>query len=457
MNNEMNNKKTALLVSALASFLTPFMISSVNIALPLIGNEFKINAVILSWIGLAYLLAAAMFLIPIGRIADIYGRKKIFTYGVIIYTLSSILCAISNSSGFLIFSRFLQGTGGAMIFGTAVAILTSVFPAGERGKAIGINVSSVYLGLSLGPFLGGVLTQHFGWRSVFIVSVPIGLIIIILIFLNLKGEWAEAKGEKFDFAGSAIYAFSLLSLIYGFSRLPDTNGLCLVLIGLLFVVLFIKWEINVENPVININLFKANKMFTFSNFAALIQYISTFGVTFLLSLYLQYIKGLNPQTAGLLLVSQPAIMVMFSSYAGKLSDRIEPKTLATIGMVITFTGLFLFIFLTEKTSTGFIVSNLIILGLGFALFSSPNTNAVMSCVERKFYGVASATLGTMRITGQMFSMGIVMIMLAVYMGKTQIIPEYYPLFLKSIKTTFSVFSILCFIGIIISLKRGNLR
>ncbi len=322
---------------------------------------------------------------------------------------------------------------------------------------MGINVASVYTGLSLGPFLGGFLTQHLGWRSIFLANVPLGLIIIVLIFWKLKGEWAEAKGEKFDFAGSIIYSITLIAIMYGFSLLPAMSGAWLILMGALGIFSFVKWEMKVESPVLNINLFRNNTVFAFSNLAALINYSATFAVSFLLSLYLQYIKGLSPQNAGIILVSQPVVMAIFSPFAGRLSDRIEPRIVASTGMSLTVVALFLFTFLNDKTTLEFIVVSLILLGFGLALFSSPNTNAVMSSVENRFYGVASGTIGTMRLTGQMLSMGIAMLIFAIYIGRVQITPEYYSLFLSSAKTAFTVFAVLCFVGIFASLARGKVR
>ncbi len=455
--NSATDKRVALLVATLASFLAPFMISSVNIALPSIGIEFAIDAVLLSWVTASYLLATAMFLVPFGRIADIYGRKRVFSYGILIYTVSCLLLAISPSAITLISLRFLEGIGSAMILGTGIAILTSVFPIGERGKALGINVTAVYLGLSLGPFLGGFLTQHLGWRSIFFVNVPLGLTIIFFVFWKLKGEWAEAKGEKFDFTGSTIYSFVLIAVMYGLSLLPAMSGAWLILIGVLGILAFVKWETRVESPVLNIGLFRNSRVFAFSNLAALINYSATFAVGFLLSLYLQYIKGLTPQSAGLILVSQPVIQAVFSPFAGWLSDRIEPRIVASMGMALTTIGLFLLTFLNEKTTLEFIVFSLILLGLGFALFSSPNTNAVMSSVEKKFYGVASAILGTMRLTGQTLSIGIAMLIFAIYIGRVQITPEYYQPFLISVEVAFIIFAILCLIGIFASLVRGKVR
>lgn len=455
--NDEYNKRAALIVATLGSFLAPFMGSSVNIALPSIGREFSMDAVLLSWVATSYLLAAAMFLVPFGKIADIRGRKKVFTYGILIYTLSSFLSAIATSATLLISFRVIQGIGGAMIFGTGVAILTSVFSPGERGRALGINVASVYLGLSLGPFLGGFLTHHFGWRSIFFANVPLGLIIIGLIFLKLEGEWAEAVGEKFDLIGSIIYGIVLVATMYGFSMLPETSSIWLILVGVMGTVAFVKWELSVEHPVLNMDLFRHNSVFAFSNLAALIHYCATFAVAFLLSLYLQYIKGLSPQGAGLILVSQPVVMTVFSPFAGRLSDKVEPRIVASAGMALTSIGLLLFSFLSEETTSTYIVLSLMLLGLGFALFSSPNTNAVMSSVDKRYYGVASATVGTMRLTGQMLSMGIAMLIFAVFIGRVQITPEYYPLFISSVNTAFILFAVLCFVGVFASLARGKVR
>ncbi|MFH1675802.1 MAG: MFS transporter [bacterium] len=450
-------KLTALVVSTMAAFLTPFMSSAVNIALKEIGDEFHMNAVLLGWVATSFLLAAVVTLVPFGKIADIYGRKRIFIAGLIVYTISSYLVVIANDPVFLIFTRVLQGIGGAMIFGTSVAILTSVYPREERGKVLGINVASTYLGLSIGPFLGGVLTEHFGWRSIFLVNVPIGLIIIALVFWKLKGEWAEAKGEKFDLVGSILFGLSMMGIAWGLPELPSLIGALSVFGGVIGLIIFIAWELRVEFPVLNMRLFKGNAVFAFSNLAALINYSATYSVSFLLSLYLQYIKDLSPEKAGIVLVWQPVMMTIFSPVAGRLSDRIDSRIVASIGMALTVIGLGIFATVSNDTHMAVIIAGLIVLGFGFALFSSPNTNAVMSSVNRQFYGVASATLGTMRLTGQMMSMGISQLLFALIIGNVTITPEYYPQFLTSVRMAFGIFAVLNFIGIFASLARGNIR
>jgi EmrB/QacA subfamily drug resistance transporter len=451
------SKRAVLIIAVMSSFLTPFTSSSVNIALPSIGTELSLNAVALSWVATAYLLAAAAFLVPFGRTADIRGRKMIFRLGIIIDAGASILCATSNSGELLIIFRALQGVGGAMIFGTGIAILTSVFPARERGRALGISTAAVYTGLSVGPLVGGFLTGHFGWRSIFFLNAFLGLMIIVVVFWKLKGEWAEAKGESFDYVGSVIYSLALVAVFYAFSVLPALWGVWLIIIGAIGLVAFVRWEIRQRYPVLNIGFFRHNTVFAFSNLAALINYSATFAVAFLLSLYLQYVKGFSPEHAGLILIAQPVMMVICSPIAGSLSDRVEPRIVASIGMTLTTIGLVMLIFLGNATGLQYILISLVILGVGFGFFSSPNTNAVMSSVERKFYGVAAGTLGTMRLTGQAFSMGMALLLFAIYIGRVQITPEYYPLFLTSMKIAFSISAALCFVGIFASIVRGRTR
>jgi len=455
--SDAKTKDCALIIATLTSFLPPFMVSSINIALPAIGAEFSMNAVLLGWIATSYLLSSAVFMVPFGKIADIYGMKRIFQIGLFVFTVSSLVAFFAPSSSILIVSRILQGIGSAMIFGTGTAILVNVFPLRERGKVLGINAASVYLGLSLGPFLGGLLTSFFGWRSLFLINVPLGLIPLALVLWKLKGEWAGAREERFDLVGSIIYSLMLVAIMYGLSLLPAPEGAALALAGMVTFFLLIRWESRVACPVLDVGLFKSNRVYAFSNLAALINYSSTFAVTFLLSLYLQYIKGLQPDQAGLILVAQPLVMTVLSPYTGRLSDRVEPRLVATAGMALTFVGILAFVFLGQETSILFIVAGLIILGLGLSLFTSPNTNAIMSSVEPRCYGVGSAMLGTMRLVGQVLSMGIAMLVFSTFMGKVEIVPEYYPQFLVCVKVAFAIFSVLCVVGIFASMARGTLR
>jgi EmrB/QacA subfamily drug resistance transporter len=448
-------KRSVLTVTAFASFLTPFMGSSINLALPSIGDEMGINAVTLNWIVSSYMLTTSILLLPAGRVGDILGRKKIFTAGLVIFTLSMIMLTFTPGIKWLIGVRILQGVGGAMMFGTNMAILTSVFPPGERGRAMGINVTAVYAGLASGPFLGGLLTRYLGWRSIFAFLVPMGIISLILIRRKMKGEWAEARGESFDWPGAVIYGIAIAALMYGFSKLPSVTGWVITVAGMALVPLFILREKKTVHPLFDITLISRNRVFAFSSLAALIHYAATSAIGFFLSLFLQYIKELGPRDAGFVLMSWPLTMALISPAAGKLSDTRNPGVLASIGMTITSAGLIMLCFLTAETSVIFIVAVLVIMGAGFSLFSSPNSNAIMSSVEKRQLGNASGMLGTMRNVGQTFSMAIALMLLAIYMGQAKIDPTNYPQLLGAMKSGFVIFSILCFAGIFASLARNK--
>jgi EmrB/QacA subfamily drug resistance transporter len=450
-------QRAALLVTTLDSFLTPMMGSAVAVALPSIAKDFAMNAVQMGWVASAYLLAAAAFLLPFGRLADIHGRKKVFTIGTLLFGASSLLAGLAPAAGIFLFARVLQGMGGAMVFGTSVAILTSVFPPQRRGWVLGVNVAATYSGLSLGPFIGGLLTQSFGWRAVFLINVPLGLLVLAVLWLKMRREWAECRGEPFDWKGSLGYSLTLTAFMLGFTWLPGWRGALMLALAIAAFPLFLRWETRSAYPIFEARLFRGNTVFAFSNLAALVNYSATFAISFLLSLYLQYIKGFTPRAAGLVLIAQPLVMALFSPLAGRLSDRLEPRLVASLGMAICAAGLFAFSWLGPASGLGFIVAVLVLVGFGFALFSSPNTHAVMGSVEKKCYGVAASTLGTMRIAGQMLSMAIATLVFSLLIGKVRITTGNYPLFLASLKVSFVIFFVLCCGGVFFSLARGRVR
>jgi len=453
MNNNVN--KIITISTSLGAFIMPFMSSAINIALPAISKEFALNSLTLNWVALSYTLSVAIFILPSGRLADIVGRKKIFMLGLSLFVFSTLLCAISQGAVLLIIARILQGISAAAIAVTVVSILTSVFPAGSRGKALGLNVAMTYTGLSVGPYLGGLLTKHFGWRSVFVSSTIIAILVLVALCF-LKQEWSESKGEKMDFFGSAIFGLALIGIIAGFSSITQIWGIVLVLAGTALIIVFAFYEKKAAQPVLNMDLFKNNRVLVFSSLAALANYSATFALSYLLSLYLQYVKGYEPSYAGLVLMAQPIIMMLFSPLAGLLSDKIEPLKVASIGMGLTTIGLFMFIFLNAATPVLFIIVVLIIMGFGFALFSSPNTNAIMSSVDKKYYGITSGILGAARTVGQTLSMGIASMVIAVHMGAVQI-NSNIPALLTSVRTTFIIMTILCFAGIFASAARGKMH
>jgi MFS family permease len=309
----------------------------------------------------------------------------------------------------------------------------------------------------VGPFAGGLLTQHFGWRSIFILVVPMGAASIGVTLKFLTGEWADARGERLDVVGSLLYAISILMLVYGATQIPAPSAPLLMLGGVAGLAGFVWQEVRVTHPVFEVSLFRHNRLFAFSSMAALINYAATFAVTFLISLYLQYAKGMSPQNAGILLVAQPAVMALFSPLSGRISDRTEPARLASAGMGVCALGLLLFAFAGTDSNLWRIAANLALLGFGFALFSSPNMSAIMGSVPKRFYGIASGAVATMRLLGQLLSMAVATVTFAVVIGKQPISTANLPLFLTSMRICFGIFTILCVCGMFFSLRRGALR
>jgi MFS family permease len=254
-----------------------------------------------------------------------------------------------------------------------------------------------------------------------------------------------------------MYGLSLVAVMYGLSLLPAMAGVWFICGGVLGLAVFVWWEGQAQNPLLNLGLLRHNRPFALSNLTALLTYVGTFAVGFLLSLYLQYIKGLTPQQAGLVLVAQPVVMAAFSPLAGRLSDRVEPRVVVSVGLALMILGLVLLASLGFDASLGFIVSSLVLFGLGFALFSSPNISAIMGAVGKRYYGVASAMIGTMRLIGQMLSMGIATVVLALQIGKEEITPERHPLLLTSMRVILVVFAGLCTVSVSTSLARGKVR
>ncbi len=456
LNPDIRNQRLIAGISAgISSFLTPFMSSSTNIALPAIGAELNLNAVTLSWVASVSLLSAGIFILPGGRFADLYGRRPVFIIGLGVYSLATIGAVLAHSGSVLILARLFQGIGGGLIFSTGVAILTGYYHAGSRGLALGINTAAVYTGLALGPALGGLLTGYFGWRAVFAVNLPFSVAALITALFLPPDRKQEERTRRFDFTGAIIYAGAILSLMLGLTRLPQGDAMLLTSAGILCLLVFGLWELKAFLPLFPLPLFARNPGFTFANIAALIHYAATAGSGFLLSLYLQYIKGLSAQSAGIILVSQPVVMALFSPITGKISDRIPARTIASTGMALSSIGLFMFAGLGIKTPTSLITAGLLFVGLGFALFSAPNTNAVMSAVSEENYATASATLGTMRLLGQMLSYGLAMMLIAIFIGNIPLPPAPQPVLLRTIRTAFVLFGALCSIGIITSLARGR--
>lgn len=451
-------QNSILAIVAITSFMGTFLISSVNIALPEIEKSFNLDAVQLSWVVTSFLLSSAMFLLPAGRWSDLIGIRKFFKTGIIIFTLASLASGFAPGGAWLIAFRFIQGAGAALTSTTGPAILVSAFPTQYRGRALGFSVASVYLGLAFGPFFGGIITQYAGWRSLFYISSIIGVLTAIIAFNFLgKDEASTDKKPKISFKGTLFYMPGLFAMVYGSSQIPEILGWGLMSAGFICLILFWIIESKADFPVFETKLFTKNRLFAFSNIAAMINYSATFAIVFLLSLFLQKIKALSPRDAGMILIAQPAIMAALSPVAGRLSDKIQPRFLATAGMSICTIGLVAFSFLTPTTPIWIIVSLLIMMGLGFAMFSSPNMNTIMGSVDKSQYGLASGTSATMRVLGQIVSMTIVTLFFAALFENHAVKTVPASVFMQAVKWGFACFSVICAAGIYFSFARGKVK
>ena len=398
--------------------MSPFDGSVVTIAVPAIASSIRLGLEAAVWIQLAYLLLLTVLLINAGRLADLHGRKRFYTLGFIIFTVGSVLCALSMTDLQLVFFRALQGLGAAFIAANSPAIVTDTFPREERGKALGINTMAVYTGLMVGPVLGGVLVQNYGWRSIFFVNVPIGIVVVALTTLKLKENMPDVRGTGFDLPGAATLSLGLASTlvvltlggVFGWVSAPS-----ILLAGLSVVMLLLFWRIErglVRFPTLDLSLFTRNRLFAAANATAFLSYVAVNGVTLMMAIYLESIKGLGPQTAGLFLIAQATPMALLSPLSGWLSDRFGSRVLSTLGMGIVSVGLLLFSELNAASSGSDTVLRLVVVGVGFGLFSSPNTSAVMGSVRQDKLGVAAGTLGTMRFMGQSIGLALLGMVMA---------------------------------------------
>ena len=457
---EKDLRRAVITVVVITAFITTFTGSALNLSIPDIGSQFGASAGRMGWLVSGYTLSVAAFSVPFGRLADITSRRNVLIAGIALFVACCIAALLSGSMAMLLISRVMQGVGAAMIFSTNTAVLISAFPGEQRGRALGYSLASTYVGLSAGPVIGGALNHNFGWRSIFVFIGILGVVALAAALMKLPAEkrtepHAPGAGRRsFDAAGNVIYMISIFLLMYGLSEAG--NGAVYIAVaaaGAAAGIIFVSHEMKSADPVVDIRLFRENKGYAFSNLSAMLNYGATFAISYLISIYLQVVMGYSSQTAGLIMIFQPLIMALLSPVAGRLSDRFSPFRMSSLGMALCAAGTFMFIFTGLQTHLVFIIAALVVTGLGFAMFSSPNTNAVMSCVEKEDYGVASSILATMRSIGHTFSMVIVTITVTVLASDMALADVPADVLIKVIRVSFIVFTVICIAGVFISLKR----
>lgn len=447
-----NTSDYVLAIAVISSFLVAFLSSAVTILLPSLAEEFTMNNIVQNWVATIFFLTVAIVSVPFGKLAGKFGLKKSLIWGTFIFLIGAIGAAMAFSSESLLFFRVLQGIGAALLNITTLALIVKILPPKDRGKGIGLTVSGVYIGLSLSPILGGILNYNFGWRSVFYLTIPIILITLIITLIKVNDEWTEGKNDPFDMKGSVLFSIGILCLIYGFTILNEMFGMILTIIGLIILGIFAFIELKEKFPVFEMRLFK-NKTFLSANIAALISYFATFVVIYILNYHLQYVRGLDSQTAGILLIITPLMMAIIVPFSGRLSDKINPQILSAIGMGVVTIGMVIFslCFMGEPLPLYVIGIGMFLQGVGYGLFSSPNTNAIMSSVPPKETPLASAAVSTVRVIGQTLSMGMLTVIFSIVMGNVLISPENFSLLTESSFIACLISTICCLAAVFVSL------
>ena len=444
-------QRTVLAASCVAIFITPLMATMVNLALSTIGKDFDLTTYEEAWITVSYLLASVVFLLAWAKVADLFGKKKIFMLGLIVTMVGAVLASMSPNFIILIVCRVIMGMGGAAISCTSVALISEVFPRHQRGGALGLNTAVIYLGAALGPPIGGLLTDTLGWHSTFYIVVPFCLVALLLI-LSFKHEFVAAKGETFDKKGAVVYGTAVIFGTFGILNITDWYAIPCIVAGAGLLVAFYFLQKRERYPLLNIRVF-SNRKYTRSVLTALMNYGSAYAVSFFAALYLQDVNGWSATQAGAIMLIQPIIQAAFTPLTGKLSDKIDGRILPTAGMAVTCAGLIVIFMFGEAVNTTEVILALVLLGFGYALFSAPNTNVVMSSVSHGLYSEASATLGTMRQAGMLLSMGIAMACITVFMGDmTHFVSSA---FMDAMRAAFLICATMSFAGIFLSWFRGN--
>jgi len=400
----MRNPWAILFTVALGLFMTIIDMTILNVALPSLVQDLQVSTSGVEWTLIAYTLGLTGLVPVFGRISDVFGRKRLFTGGLLIFAFGSLLCAQSPTILLLIGARLVQAVGGAMITSNSLAIISDTFPPGKRGMAMGIQSIIISGGAALGPTLGGFLVTNFGWKSVFYVNLPIGLGAALLALVILPPLKSNRTLEPIDFVGAAALMGGLTTFLLGLTKGPAWGWtsqpvLGLLATGILVLAFFLFWEVRTPHPLVDLKLFR-NWEFGFGQLTGLIVTMSLASTTFLFPFYWQGLRGLSAQDAGWLMLPIPMMFAIFSPVAGRLSDRIGAQKLTLTGLIAVVLGLLAMSSITADMPISGVLIRVSLFGLGLSLFMAPNSNAVMSAVVPQKRGIAAGLLGTSRYMGQ---------------------------------------------------------
>lgn len=448
-------RRMVLLACCFAGFITPLLSTMMNLSLVNIGQEFGAGSHQLAYVNTAFLLSSVVFMVPMAKVGDIVGKKRIFMTGVAVIAVTCLVAPFSPDFWFLIACRAVMGLGSACIVTTSVSMITDVFPHENRGGAIGLQTMCVYIGLAAGPVVGGLLNDAFGWHSLFYIIVPIAVVAVVCM-MAFRSEIRPDEGGRFDSKGSVLYGIAIVLSMGGMINLPETWAYAMLVVGVLFLAVFVWSQLRTPHHLLNVRLFKG-RVFSGSCLATFMNYASSYSISYFLALYLQSIGNLTATEAGMFMLVQPAIQAVLTPYFGRLSDRLADKrVLPTVGLVISAFGIATILTYGVGTPLSTVVVTQIIIGIGFSMFSAPNTSIIMGSVDPRETGEASAMVAVMRQTGMMVSMGIAMLFISVIMGSADnLSPETYDSFITVMRCSFGVCVAMCIVGAVVSLFRGK--
>ncbi len=403
-------KWLVLLAVGVGTFMSALDGSVVNAILPVVQAYFKTSVATVEWVVTIYLLVVSGLLLTFGRLGDLRGNKTVYIWGFVIFVAGSALSGFSPLPGFLITSRAVQALGAAMLFANSPAILTKIFPGSQRGRALGLQGTMTYLGLTTGPFLGGWLASQFSWHTVFFINIPIGLVAIWLSWRVIPNDLPSERTEPFDLYGSFTFMAGLVTLLFALNRGQEWGWLSPLILGLLTLSVFILslfvWiEQRIPSPMLDLSLFRS-RVFNTAAISPVLNYIGIYSLLFLMPFYLIQGRGMTPVQAGLILTAQPLVMAIMAPFAGNISDRIGAQIPTTLGMLIMGVGLFMLSRLAPDTPLAYVVTGMAVSGLGSGMFVSPNNSALMGAAPRNRQGIASGVLALARNVGMVLGVGL---------------------------------------------------
>lgn len=394
----------------LGATMSALDVSIVNVAMPTLKNTFGVSMAVIEWIAMAYMLTLTIFLPLFGRLADMYGRSKLYNIGFVVFSVGSLLCGMSSTAAFMIGSRVIQAVGAGLLQANSVAIITHAFPASERGKAIGIQGAVQAISMSVGPFVGGILIATIGWRAIFYINIPIGIAGTLAALFILPPNQKMEKKEKVDYLGTAFFASGLAFIVLAFNEGVKLGWgshtiITYFLSGVMLMFLFIVTELRVEHPLIDLKLFK-NATFLLGNLTGMLSYYVLFAIMFMMPFYLQNVLGYSVALTGSLLTPIPLAMAIVAPFSGHISDKYGPRIMTTSGMLVSALACFALMFMGQAVRLPLLVSVLVLLGIGMGLFTPPNNSAIMGSAPKEKLGVAGGVLNMMRSMGLIFGVDI---------------------------------------------------